>query len=441
MSVEPITDTIHEYMYKKMNESKNSEEETKIKHVDRKRTYQKPEKEKQNKFRKIDCSQCGVPNWNKSYDCPSKTKKCLNCGKICHYARQCRPKQYSDRRIKHIQQDSEATSAEEANWTPKKIHSINKTVHSTKQRSKDGQPFFTVTVLVNNRPIKFIIDSGSPVTLIPKQKFNGNTTIYPLHEEYRDVNNNKTKLEGKTMATLEMEGEKGKIRATDHHKKNKPITWIRLDETPGINLNIEKPDAKTQNIQDADIIDLKKKIKKLLHENKTVKGIEVDIQLKPDAKLIQQKGRPIPIHLQPAVGKEIDKLTKNGHIEKATNIDENFFVSPAVITVKKDKTVKIALDSRKLNEITVKRKAQMPNMEELLSRISRKITDGEADEIWISKFDLAYAYGQIPLSKNAMDLCIFAITGGNFTGDCSFLKGFYGLADISTIFPEKLTKH
>ena len=166
-----------------------------------------------------------------------------------------------------------------------------------------------------------------------------------------------------------------------------------------------------------------------------MKGIEVDIQLKPNAKLIQQKGRPIPIHLQPAVCKEIEKLTKNGHIEKATDIGENCFVSPAVITVKKDKTIKIALDSRKLNEITVKRKAQM---EALISRISRKNAVGEADEIWISKFDLDYVYGQLPLSKNARDLCVFAVTGGNFTGYYRFLKGFYGLADIPVIFQEKI---
>ena len=107
---------------------------------------QKPEK-KQNKFRKVDCIRCGAPNWNKSHDCPAKSKKCLICGKIGHYARLCRSKQNSDRRIKHIQQDSEATSAEDDNWTPNKIHSINKTVHSTKQMSKDGHPFFTVTVL------------------------------------------------------------------------------------------------------------------------------------------------------------------------------------------------------------------------------------------------------------------------------------------------------
>ena len=45
MSVEAITDTTHEYMYEKMNESRDSEEETKIKHVDRRRNYQKPAEE------------------------------------------------------------------------------------------------------------------------------------------------------------------------------------------------------------------------------------------------------------------------------------------------------------------------------------------------------------------------------------------------------------
>ena len=86
----------------------------------------------------------------------------------------------------------------------------------------------------------------------------------------------------------------------------------------------------------------------------------------------------------------------------------------------------------------MKRKAQMPNMEELISRISRKIADGETDLIWISKLDLDYAYGQMQLSKHAKDLCIIAITGGNFTGYYILLKGFYGLADIPTIFEGKI---
>ena len=166
-------------------------------------------------------------------------------------------------------------------------------------------------------------------------------------------------------------------------------------------------------------------------------GLEVKIQLKEDAKLIQQKGRPVPIHLQQSVGKEINKPMKQGHIERANNIDKKCFVSPVVITVMKDKSVKIALDSQKVNEITIKRKAQMPNMEDL---ISRKIADGPADEIRTSKRDLDYAYGQLILSREAQNLCNFAVTSGDFTGYYRFLKVFYGLANKPTIFQEKMAK-
>ena len=41
----------------------------------------------------------------------------------------------------------------------------------------------------------------------------------------------------------------------------------------------------------------------------------------------------------------------------------------------------------------------MPNLKNLISRISWKIADGPAHEILISKFDLDYAYGQQRLSK------------------------------------------
>ena len=114
MLVEAITDTIHEHKYQNMNESRDSEEETKMKHVDRKRNYQK---EKPNKFKKVDCIRCGAPNWSKQHDCPVKTKKCLNCGKFGHYAKLWRTKQKSDRKIKHnIYLESEATRAEEDDW-------------------------------------------------------------------------------------------------------------------------------------------------------------------------------------------------------------------------------------------------------------------------------------------------------------------------------------
>ena len=149
------------------------------------------------------------------------------------------------------------------------------------------------------------------------------------------------------------------------------------------------------------------------------------------------KGTPVPIHFQKNVREELEKFIKSGHIEKADETTENCFISPAVITIKKDKSFKMALDSRKLNEACRKRKAAMPNMEELISKISAKITNGEG-EIWMSKIDLDYAYGQARLSKKAAEHCVFSIIDGDFTGHYRFKKGFYGLSDIPTVFQEHI---
>ena len=78
--------------------------------------------------------------------------------------------------------------------------------------------------------------------------------------------------------------------------------------------------------------------------NHTIKELTIDIQLKKDVKPIQQKGRPVRIHFQKNVREELEKLIRKGHLEKADKTTENCFISPAVITIKKDKSVKTALD-------------------------------------------------------------------------------------------------
>ena len=81
----------------------------------------------------------------------------------------------------------------------------------------------------------------------------------------------------------------------------------------------------------------------------------------------------------------------------------------------------------------------MPNMEELISQSSAKITQSDG-EIWMSKIDLDYAYGQAKLSAEASRHCVFSIIGGESTGHYRFKKGFYGLADIPTVFQEHIDK-
>ena len=154
----------------------------------------------------------------------------------------------------------------------------------------------------------------------------------------------------------------------------------------------------------------------LFRNNKTIKDAEINIQSKPGHYPVKQKTRPIPLHLQETVGKEIDKLTKSGHLERVNQVDDDCFVSPVVINVKNEKSVKIALDSRKLNDSCIKVRPHMPNMEELLNQISVEITKDRTKELRISKIDLEYAYGQMMLSEETSRQCVFAITGRNFSG-------------------------
>ena len=182
------------------------------------------------------------------------------------------------------------------------------------------------------------------------------------------------------------------------------------------------------------------KLPDLFKSNTTIKDTEINIQLKPEPCPVKQKARPIPFHLQKDVGRELEKLIKTGHMEKVKLVDEYCFVSPVVITVKNDKSVKIALDSRKLNNSCIKLRPHMPNMEELLNQISVELTRDRTKELMISKIDLDYAYDQMKLSKDTRRQCVFAITGGKFSGSFRFKKRFYDLADIPTIFQEKIDR-
>ena len=259
MSIEAITEALHEYMYKKLNDSPETEEGKKIRYLNKRNTKNtKDLLEKPTKFKKVDCNRCGAPNWSGQHKCPAKGKKCAKCEKIGHFAKYCR----TNKRVNHVQ-DDDASSAEEDDGSPNTIHSINHKVHSTRQIKKNGPTFFTLTALVNNRPIKFIIDSGSPVTLTPKSQFNRITPLMPIGTEYRDVNDNRIKIEGKTIASVEANGKRINLEVLITTKKTNPLLGLDWMEKLGITLDTNKINTQVNHLTDSDVTVLKKRFKKL----------------------------------------------------------------------------------------------------------------------------------------------------------------------------------
>ena len=111
---------------------------------------------------------------------------------------------------------------------------------------------------------------------------------------------------------------------------------------------------------------------------------------------------------------------------------------PIVITVKRDHTVKLALDSKKINKFIHKNKYQMPNLELLSDNIAQVVKSDKSQQTLFSTLDLRYAYSQIPLDKTTKEQCNFNLIGGNATGACQFQTGFYGLIDMPAEFQKAI---
>ena len=137
-------------------------------------------------------------------------------------------------------------------------------------------------------------------------------------------------------------------------------------------------------------------------------------------KPIQTKGRRVPLHLLNNVKTELNRMEKEGHIVKLNKCDEDCFISPIVITRKKDGSIKLALDSKLLNNQIFKNKYQMPNIQELIDNIALQLTSKESGEVWFSSLDLKNAYSQLQLCTDTSKQCNFSIVGGETTGTYRF---------------------
>ena len=168
------------------------------------------------------------------------------------------------------------------------------------------------------------------------------------------------------------------------------------------------------------------------------KNHTVNSKFHKNYRVIHQKGRKVPIHLQPKVKIELEKLLNEGHIEKLNNCSDQFFISSIVITVKMDKSIKIALDSKILNKAIKRNKYQMPNIDSLIQTISQTLSTAPQETAYFTTLDLQYAYSQLKLHSDTARHCNFNIVSGDMTGIYRFKTGFYGLTDMPAEFQKAI---
>ena len=393
------------------------------------------------------CMDCGL-RWSHNHKqiCPANGKKCHTCGIMGHFARKSRktklpqlPIQKTEKSIvNQIDQTPEKSDDEESvNYITSYQQLYDQVYDSNYDSDSDDyvaaissdsvhqlEPL-NVEVQIGEIQTSAMIDSGSAVGIITQSLANKvlrstNSAKWIKSTEKRNLktfSNEPIKVIGHletTVAYNQWQDKSAILTVVDDGHKNiigrDLFTTLGLavvqqqPETGKCVYNINNPTCKIKESIATQFPHLVSRIglskthvaKSKFHQTFTAK---------------HQKGRRVPINLQPRVSSELERLQIEGHIEKLSSCSDELFIS----------------------------KYQMPNIEMLIDTISRHLTDTQnGQQAYFTTLDLKYAYSQLKLHHDTAKHCNCNIICGESTGTYRFKTGFYGLTDMPAEFQKAM---
>ena len=359
------------------------------------------------------CRSCGQA-WTTTHRqvCSAMGKKCNPCGLLNHFAKVCRKKLNNAQNSRQNNRINNVETGETTDQNTSQENQIVNYINYNEQFNSDydfsadnyvatvenvrSPPIAlqNMTITIGNTDCQLLLNSGSGCTIINMSlareiMYNCAQSQWwekkPL--ELKSFSNDIVE----TLGTL-----KTPVRCKDWKIQKAKITvvadvfppilgrdlfdhlGITISQNPCPNTevnNIEPPCAIKKSLA-SEFPELVSRIRKSKHHT-------VNSKFHKKYRVTHQKGRKVPIHLQPKVNIELEKLLNEGHIEKLTTCSDQFFSSPIVITVKKDQSIKIALDSKVLNEAIHKNKYQMPNIDSLIQTISLTLTTAPQETAYL----------------------------------------------------------
>ena len=405
------------------------------------------------------CHFCGM-NWTPEHRnrCPARGKNCNNCGIGNHFAKVCRkpkdPNSYPkpNPRVNNVEKDDQAEDVNqflahfdpdlESNYSSDEdncVAAVSSTDFATSMEA------INLPVVLGNTATAVLVDSGSVCTIIKESLANSIVSQDSNSKWIREANPKQLKTFSNepihALGILQTSNQSNKWYAnpieiqvvTDDYR---PL--LDRDLFPALGLSIQQSnDQTTINQVEQEYCPIKKQIAidfpDLISRIGKSKVHMVRSKFQRNYTPSHQRGRRVPINLLDKVSDELKKLSEQGHIEKVQECSDKNFISPIVITVKKDKSVKLALDSKVLNKAIHKNKYQMPNIDTLIDSISQHINDSNHREnVYFSTIDLKYAYSQLNLHPDTARHCncniIFNIRRNGYVSFKNGILWSYGYA-------------
>ena len=151
---------------------------------------------------------------------------------------------------------------------------------------------------------------------------------------------------------------------------------------------------------------------------------KIKLELKPDAKPIFCRTRPVPLAYKKKIEEELDRLEKEGII---TPVGNNIWATPLVPVQKNDQSIRLCGDYKTtINKHLQEVKYPLPRPEEIFA----KLNGGQQ----FSKIDLCQAYTQFELEEESKMLLTWSTHKGLYKVE----RMMYGITVASGIFQRNI---
>ncbi|XP_023245552.1 uncharacterized protein K02A2.6-like [Copidosoma floridanum] len=394
------------------------------------------------------CFCCGRANHRRS-ECRYKDYRCKQCGKVGHLQAMCKnkdkdtpiPGNQGRQRVKKASDERQDFVEEEEDGEIGSLSEVWDSVFCMHEGyasvNKSSEPLY-VSVSVEGKPLRFEMDTGSPISAISEK-------IYNEHVFLRELSMGSTK----------------RIFKTYHEQRLIPIGILnvnvkRFDKAVDLELFVMPGGAKTpimgrewlralgiigiqdpfdlNNIDINSVRESKESINTIIHRFSDVfsnemglyKGGKFTLHVKPDTIPIFCKVRSVPFALRSRLEDKIQRLEKAKIIEPIKSSD---WATPVVPVLKSSGQIRLCGDYKiSLNPNLIVDKYPIPRVADMLSSLE----GGK----FFSKLDLAHAYQQIELDEKSKNLTTVTTHKGLYR----YNRLPYGIASAPGLFQREMEK-
>ena len=327
------------------------------------------------------CNRCGLSPCHNRQACPAKDAKCRKCAKKGHYAIMCLSKKVF-RRMEEAEDDIILGS----------IVDDTATVNNLKQ------DLWHADVSVNGQRIKFRVDTGKDVFVVPERYFRKHSSAIKASNK---------KLYGPAKTEINVVG---RFQATLTTEKARTVQDLYVIKTLQESL-LGRPAIEALHLLErvnSVVSPLDSGIRKEFPELFTGLGklkMTYRITMKKDAvPFAVTAPRRVPLPMQQKVKDDLERLEDLDVIRPMTTPTD--WCVPIVVVPKANNKVRVCVDLTKLNDSVRREKFPLPTTDELLAQLSGATT--------FSKLDCNSGFYQIPLAEESQPLTTFITPYGRF---------------------------